>query len=491
MLLKRIFGFIFITAISLALSYAFNYFFLELRTYDEFDQALMLFFLTCALTFVFFSLWIDGIKPDLKFNVNWLNTITLRENAPGIVLAFLFLFIYLYFGRTLNDFGVRQVDNLFDADVGSWVRRIADSDIKEFEMRGPHPFTYFIFQPFGRSLNLFTQDPTLSAILFNAMAGGGCVFLMWLFVKRQYGSQIYALLMASLLGISASHLFFGSVIETYIFSAFALLLFLVLLQSNSSSIFTTVAGAVLTFGITLTNFIQNFLAFIVARPRLKEIIRFTGWAIAVSLLLTYLHATVYPASKLFFLTPDIENEEKFFLDLTRTPDWFVIGRLMYLVRTMLLYSVIAPKVFILTDEVGSTIPEFRFYKISIGTFHQTSYEGLGQGLVIFWALFLAASGMVFLWKSIRERKPNPGLPFLLCLVFNFVLHINYGQELFLYSPDWTYALILFVALGLSPMAKNRIFQSVMVAFLILLAYNQWQFMDTILKSLKDYITSIS
>ena len=110
MLLKRIFGFIFITAISLALSYAFNYFFLELRTYDEFDQALMLFFLTCALTFVFFSLWIDGIKPDLKFNVNWLNTITLRENAPGIVLAFLFLFIYLYFGRTLNDFGVRQVE---------------------------------------------------------------------------------------------------------------------------------------------------------------------------------------------------------------------------------------------------------------------------------------------------------------------------------------------------------------------------------------------
>ncbi|GAB4497913.1 MAG: hypothetical protein OHK003_08180 [Anaerolineales bacterium] len=490
MMLKRAIGFIVITAISLALSYAFNYFFLELQTHDEFDQALMLFFLTCAFTFIFFSLWVDGIKFEPKIQFNWLSANTLRENALGIALAFLFLFVYLYFGRTLNDFGVRQVDNLFDADVGSWMRRIADSDIKDFEMRGPHPFTYFIFQPFGRTLNLFTQDPTLSAILLNAMAGGGCVFLMWLFVKRQFGSHIYALLMASLLGVSASHLFFGSVIETYIFSAFALLLFLVLLHSNGNSIFRPVTGSVLTFGITITNFIQNFLAFIVARPRLKEIIRFTGWAIAVSLIFTYLHAVIYPASKLFFLTPDIENEEKFFLDLARTPDWFVIGRLMYLVRTILLYSVIAPKVFILTDEVGSTIPEFRFYKISIGTFHQTSYEGLGQGLVIFWALLLAVSGLVFLWKTLRERKLDLGISLVLCLVFNFVLHLSYGQELFLYSPDWTYALILFVVLGLSPMARNRIFQGIMAVFIILLAYNQWQFMHTILQSLKDYITSI-
>lgn len=491
MILKRSIGFIVIAAASLALSYAFNYFFLDLPAHDEFGQGLMLFFLTCALTFIFFSLWIDGIKFELKLNAKRLNAGALRENAPGIVLAFLFLLVYLYFGRTLNDFGVGQVDNLFDADVSSWIRRIAGSDIKEFEMRGPHPFTYFIIQPFGRTLNLFTQDPTFSAILFNVMAGGGCVFLMWLFVKRQFGSQIYALLMATLLGISASHLFFGSVIETYIFSAFALLLFLVLLQPNSSSMSSAVAGAVLTFGITITNFIQNFLAFIVARSRLKEITRFAGWTIAVSLLLTYLHATIYPASKLFFLTPDIENEEKFFLDLAHTPDWFVIGRLMYLVRTILLYSVIAPKVFILTDEVGSTIPEFRFYKISIGTFHQTSYFGLGQGLVIFWALLLAVAGLAFLWKSIRERKFDPGISFILCLVFNFILHINYGQELFLYSPDWTYALILFVALGLFPMAKNRVFQIVMAIFLILLAYNQWQFMRVILESLKDHITSTS
>jgi len=490
-MVKKVTGFIFIAAACFAVSYGITYFLFNLSERPAVDQILMLFFLTCALTWIFFFLWIDGIQFDLKLDLSWLSMNALRENAPGIILALLFMLVYLYFGTTLNNFGVGQVDNLFDADVGSWMRRISSPDVKEFEMRGPHPFTYFIFQPFGRSLNLFTQDPTLSAILFNAMVGGACVFLMWIFVKRQFESRSYAFLLAALLGLSASHFFFGSVIETYIFSAFALLLFLVILQKKDRSIFALAAGGVLTFGITLTNLIQNILSFIVIRPRLRDILRFTGWTIAVSLVLTYLHALAYPASKLFFLTPDIETEEKFFLDILKMPEWFIIGRLMYLVRTMLLYSVIAPKVFVLTDEVGSTIPEFRFYKISIGTFHQTSYDGLGQILVIIWALILTVSGIVFLWNLIRTRKLDLTFSLLLCLLFNFFVHINYGQELFLYSPDWTYALILFIAFGLAPFARNRFFQAGMLVFLILLAYNQWQFISIILGALEAYIRSIT
>lgn len=489
MILKRTLGLGLIAVISFALAYAFNYFFLDLPKRDEIDQPLMLFFLTCALTTIFFFLWIDGTKFKLNLKVDWLSLSSLRENLPGLLLAVLFTLIYLYFGRILNNFGVGQVDNLFDADVASWMRRISSADVKEFEMRGPHPFTYFIFQPFGHFLNLFTQDPTFSAILFNAATGGTCTFLMWVFIKREFESKTYAFLIAALLGVSASHFFFGSVIETYIFSAFALILFLVILQSNNSSVFALVISGMLTFGITLTNFVQNFLAFIVKRPRLNEIIRFTGWTIAISLILTYLHAVMYPASKLFFLTPDIENEEKFFLDILRMPDWFIIGRLMYLVRTMMLYSVIAPKVFILTEEVGATIPEFRFYKISIGTFHQTNYDGLGQALVGIWAIMLAVSSIVFLWRLFRIRKLELPLSFLLCLLFNFVIHINYGQELFLYSPDWNYALILFLAFGLAPFAKNRFFQGSMFIFLALLAYNQWHFMNVILSALDQFIQS--
>lgn len=137
------------------------------------------------------------------------------------------------------------------------------------------------------------------------------------------------------------------------------------------------------------------------------------------------------------------------------PEWFIIGRLMYLVRTMLLYSVIAPKVFVLTDEVGSTIPEFRFYKISIGTFHQTSYDGLGQILVIIWALILTVSGIVFLWNLIRTRKLDLTFSLLLCLFVNFFVHVNYGQELFLYSPRLDVRPDPFHRLRVGSFARNR------------------------------------
>lgn len=483
MLIKRTVGFILISAISLLLSYGFNSYFFNLSERPLIDQKLLIFFLTCALTFIIFFIWIDGFKIEFKSFVPQFNLNTLRENAPGIVLALLFILIYLHFGNALRSFSIKQVDNLFDADVSSWVRRIASNDVKDFEMRGPHPFTYFIFRPFGLFLNIFTRDPATSSILLNTIAGGLCVFLMWLFVKRQFHSKVYAFLMAALLGISASHLFFGSVVETYIYSALALIFFFLLIQSNQSSIFSLVIAGVFTFGITLTNLFQNLIGFIVARPRLRDLIRFAGWTISISLILTYIHAIIYPASKLFFLIPNVENEDKFFLDILLLPKWHIIGRLMYLARTMLLYSVVAPKVFILTEEVGSTLPEFRFYKISPGVFHQTNYEGLGQTLVLIWAIMLAVAGIVFLWRLFSEKKMEVTFSLLLCLLLNFFIHISYGQELFLYSPNWTYALIIFTAFGLSPFAKNRIFQAGLLLFLVLLAYNQGEFMGIILRSL--------
>ena len=489
-MLKRIAGFILIAAFTLLVSYGVNFQFLRLSERSAIDQKLMVFLLACALTYILFMFWVDGMSIQWKWNPPRFDPAAWRDHLPGIALSVIFVFVYLRFAVTLNNFGVGQVDNLFDADVGSWMRRISSDDVKDFEMRGPHPFTYFIFRPFGMILNLITQDPTFSAILFNALAGGACVFLMWLLVRRKFGSGTYAFLMAAFLGVSASHFAFGSIIETYIYSALALILFCLLLLDENASFVSIVAAGVLTFGITLTNFIQNLLVFSVARPRWREIVRFAGWAISISLLLTYLHAYMYPASKLFFLVPDVQNEEKFFLNIFNMEDWRMEGRVFYLARTLSLYSVVAPGVLVLTEEVGATIPEFRFYKISPGVFHQTNYDGLGQILVAVWASMLAVSGVVFLWKLARERKLELPLALVLCLFFNFAIHVNYGQELFLYSPDWTYALVLFAAFGLSPFAKNRLFQGAMLVFLVLLAYNQWQFMSVILTSLEDFVATL-
>ncbi|MGE5249478.1 MAG: hypothetical protein ACM3QS_04620, partial [Bacteroidota bacterium] len=68
----------------------------------------------------------------------------------------------------------------------------------------------------------------------------------------------------------------------------------------------------------------------------------------------------------------------------------------------------------------------------------------------------------------------------------FGLHLGYGYEPFLYSADWTYALVLLVASALSPLAKRGWFQAALGLFLLLLMWNQWAFIQTILDAIAPF-----
>ncbi len=479
--------------IGLVLAFGFDSILLNLLDRPLVDRAQLLFFSTAAFGYLAFSFLEsrEQILNSLRIKKMALNRAGIfsfiREHIAGLLLALLFFGIYTFIGLKLNLSGMDTVDNFLDADNSSWMARIAGPHGSGLEMRGPHPFAYFIFRPLGFILNFFTQDPDLSAILLNTFAGGLCVFLAWVFIKHQTESRIYALLIASLLGLSTAQIFLGSVVETYIFSAACLIGFFVVLQTRKDSMSSLVAAGLLTFGITLTNFVQNFIGFVVSRPRMKDVIRFAGLTISFGVLLSLIHAVWFPSSKLFFLPSEAQAEEDFTNSIFQGPSWKAIGRIVLLIRTIFLYTVIAPQPYVFGKEVGGTFPRFNFFKIVPGTFSYSSYNGLGKVLVFTWALLLLASGIFFLLNLIRARKFNPGLAFALCVLFNFILHLNYGYEPFLYSPDWAYALIFFVGLSLAPFAKNRLFQSGLVVFLILLGYNQYHFFRFVFQTIAPFL----
>ncbi len=479
--------------IGLGLAFGFNSLFLGLASRPTVDQALLLFFSTAAFGYLAFSLLesrhriLDSLRlKSMAFDREKM-IFFLRESMAGLLLAIVFFTIYTYIGLKLNHPRIDTVDNFLDADNSSWMARIAEPGGSRLEMRGPHPFAYFIFRPFGMLLNVFTQNPALSAILLNTFAGSLGVFLAWVFIKNQTKNRVYALLIASLLGLSTAHIFFGSVIETYIFSAAALIGFFLLLQTRKDSMSALVMVSVLTFGITLTNFFQSFVGFVTSRPRFRDIIRFAGLAISFGVVLSLLHVVLYPSSQLFFLPTDVQGEAEFQISVFNDPAWRAVGRVILLVRTMLLYTVIAPRPYVFGEEVGGTFPRFNFFKIMPGTYSFSSYDGLGNVLVIAWAALLLAAGVFFLRDLVRTRKVDLRLAFVLCLLFNFTLHLNYGYEPFLYSADWAYALIFFVGLSLAPLAANRIFQGGLLIFLILLAYNQFQFFEFIFQTIAPFI----
>jgi hypothetical protein len=476
-----------------AIAFLFDFFLLDLFERPLLDQALLLFASTAALSFVIFSAAgaVSGANasfsaPNIKIDRIAVGDF-LRRHLPGLLLASIFFAAYLFIGLKLNQAGIDTTDNYLDADNSTWMSRISDPGGYKIEMRGPHPFAYFIFRPLGWVMNVFTHSPPLSAILLNTFTGALCVFMAWAFIRREFQNSVYAVLIAGLFGMSTAHIFFGSVVESYIFSAAALIGFLLLLQAQSAT-GALVASGLLTFGITLTNFVQNFIGILVARPRWREIFRFAAWTLSLGILLSLVHAAWYPSSKLFFLPSGVQAEEEFSSWIFSNLSWRTFGRVILLARTILLYTIIAPRPHVFTKSVGGTFPRFNFFEISPGTFAYSNYAGLGNLLVMIWAAVLFAAGLSFLWKLARTRKTDLSLAFALSLLFNFALHLSYGYEPFLYSPDWGYALIFFVAFGLAPLAGNRWFQLGMLVFLGLLAYNQYQFFVLIFQTISPFVS---
>lgn len=469
--------------IGLVLAFGFAFWFLDLFTRPILDQVLLLVLPAAAFGYLgFFALDLSWrrFKESLKISISTAEVLAfLRVNRAGFLLAILFFFIYFYVALQLNPAHVDTVDNFLDADNSSWMHRLADPGGHKIEMRGPHPFAYLILRPFGLLLYFFTRDVFLSAILLNTLAGALCVFLTWFYFKRHTQSTIYALLIASLLGMATSHFFFGSVVETYIFSALLLITFFVLLQRNESSLGGLVFASLITFGITLTNFVQTWLGFVVSRPRIKEIIRFSGLVISFSVIFSLVQAALYPSSKLFFLPSDAQAEEEFAFSPFNEPSWRVIGRVVLLIRTIFLYTVVAPQPYVFTTEVGGTFPRFNFFKIAPEIFSYSSYHGWTNLLIIVWAIILFLAGLLFLIDLFRTRKIDIRLSFIFCILFNFILHLYYGYEPFLYSPDWAYALIFFVGVSFSRFSTHKIFQVGLTIFLLFLLINQWQFFNYI------------
>ncbi|OGO26644.1 MAG: hypothetical protein A2Y54_05840 [Chloroflexi bacterium RBG_16_51_16] len=412
---------------------------------------------------------------------------SLIDHAPGLILSAAFFIILFNIGIRLNHPGFDTTDNLLDADNFTWMQRIAWAGGYEFEMRTPHPFAYFIFRPMGYIANLILGDPFYAALFLNSLAGAVCVYLMVLLVNAILHNKTYALLSAALLGFSTAHLWFGSVIESYIFSAATLLIFFVILQTNQKSNWGLVLSSLAVFGITITNAAQTFIGFLVKNRNLKSFIRFSILVLSIAVILSVLHAAWYPSAQIFFLPSQAQAEEGFSISILREPAWRAMGRLVLLVRTVFLYTMIAPQPFVQVEEVGGTFPRFNFFHIAPGEYAYSSYDGVGAVLVYFWAALLLCAGVLFLRKTIRSHSLDLTAGFALCVLFNFLLHLQYGYEPFLYSPDWAFALVAFTVLSFGEYADQRWLQAVWMVFLVLLVINQWQFFNFVIRTITPYI----
>jgi hypothetical protein len=423
---------------------------------------------------------------------NWRNSrfiAWIRRNIPGLLLAIGITFTTFALALPFVSTDLGRVDNYFDTDSVDWINRLSSSLDNLLELRSVHPSALLILRPPTWLLSLLLNgDKIHAAILLNALAGGVCIYLTWRFFKRRTRNTSYALLIAALLGLSNSHLILSTFLETYIFSAAALIAFLFLLESEEYSLKQLVPTAVLVFGITITNFVQTCILFLMNPRRRRKIIIFAAAVLVISILAAFVQNLLYPSNRPFFIPSNLMGESAYRFNPFHEQPKLVVSRLNLLLRHIALFDVVAPRPLILTHEVGCVFPCLQTYYKRQGAYVISSYVGFGSWLARIWFVGLVLAGGIYLWRLFKsQEKPYLQTALLLTILFNFILHMFYGDDPMLYSPDWTYAVVFFFGISYENLASKKWFQSLLLVFLACLLINNLDLFRKILEAVAAYM----
>ncbi len=401
--------------------------------------------------------------------------------ATGILIASFFFGVYFIFSFIFNQPAFDTDDIFFDTDVWNWRIRLTTDAVQDYYWRSLHPFVLLVIRPVVFFVSLFLKGDRLSAaFLLAPLAGASCVFMAWYFVKKMTGNSLYAVLIAALLGGTAGHLIFGFLLETYIFIAAVAMLTIILLLVDAP-LYTLIITGLVSFGITLSNIIQPTIAFVFVRRDIKQWIKYGLIVGALVIPLTLLNNVVYPDSQPYFFDPSsygTEGRNTFDVNPDRA---VAVGRVMFL------NSIIAPDPLILKRElpflkVWIVEVSRKLYPHEANPMRASEYETqFGTTMVVFWLALAALGGFGFL-KNIRKQDNRFSYAFIFITLFSFALHQKFGKELFLYATNWTYAIVLFLALGWKEFSSKRWFQIVMLVFIALMLVNNSRLILTMLST---------
>ncbi len=386
-------------------------------------------------------------------------------NLGGLILASLFFSVYFLLGSIFNQPVFRFDDIFFDTDSRLYRMRFGTEHYKDYYERTVHPYVLIIVRPWAWMVSLLLKgDMLYGAFIVTALTGALCVYLVWYFVKETTGDSLYASLIAVLFGASTSQLAFGSLIENYIFLGAAALIFIVLLLKDGPLYMLVIAGLV-SFGITISNIAQTFIAHFFVRRDIKQIIVYGLIVGALVVPLNLLNNLVYPdAHPYLWEVSTLQYEEKNVFEPT-------FQRANFMGRVMLLHSFVSPDPLLLKED----IPFLKIWMfraaLKKAPLQIARYETLlGNALVAVWLGLVAIGGLLFL-KNILRQDNGFAFAFIFTCLFFFALHMRYGRDVFLYSVNWTYAITLFLALAWREISGRRWFQFSLLGFIALLMLN--------------------
>jgi hypothetical protein len=374
-----------------------------------------------------------------------------RDRRLRRVLARLALFLAV--GASYFAIGVAFLDtdvfldatDLFDVDIRRVVHDIARRDAFHYRTK-VHPLFVLLFNPLGLALKHWLVRPRLAATLLTASAGALSVVLFLELVTRLGVARGRAALWTAVFALSASQVFFGVFPETFAFSAASLLLVFVVFAGERPSRAATFLASLVSFGVTTVNLGAAFFLALFRQPPhtapRKALGRATGFALAVlaaAVALSLAQKAYSSMTEVFFL-PSSFAEETSYTFLPRDVG-SALARAGDLGRSVLFTSLAAPCLAVQRPSGAPPVVRFDGWDL----------RSVAHGIV--WTgLLLAGAGA---WQR-REWRRRPLIRALaLWLACNVVLYSFYGQTFFLYSSQWTFAVLALAASALEDVLVDR------------------------------------
>lgn len=288
----------------------------------------------------------------------------------------------------------RTASNMFDLSSNHYRTKV-------------HPIFSFLILPPTRLLAIAINDVVLAIRIICALFSGITVTLICLFVRLQSKDMIASGVVALLAMSSSAFVYWFSVPETFLFGAATIALAFLFLVVPNLGVFQYILMSAATLSFTVTNWAAGILVTFF-RWKLSYAVLITLGGFFVVLVLSLWQKAFLESSQLFFLASAISEERNYII----TP-WADEALTIYVQRifNFLIYGMVSP-----TPTFGSSVNS------GIMQF------GLFGWLAVLMWLSVFVVGSVNMLKYGFQYFPVAGF-----IASQFLLHLIYGDEPFLYS----------------------------------------------------------
>jgi len=380
------------------------------------------------------------------------------DSAAVLVISSISIFISLTLSAKCPDILYEEYNIWFGADINRVFSNIANYDSINLNRAHLHPIFSLLIFPIVQFLKFF-EISSLGAAYFLVSLSGALVSSLIYITLRYQAIPILSCLLGSFVFLcSGAFIFWWSVIETFPIGAATISIVFVMLSMKIRTKWIWILGTALTLSMTITNSIVGILGAAFTFNRIKAIKILSIGFISV-LLLYIVQSFVFLDSKPSDPRAEFVAESVYLQGPKSTSELPQYFR-KYTSRTI--DFLISPAVVSQTKSKISKKNQNTNIRLSPFKNYLISWLSIGC-----WSVLL----FVGLLKVLRSWKTKTFTKVLLSFVlFQFLLHLFYGDHPFLYSAHYFPALIIIASFSLYG-KHEKVFQLVAFVFCVTALYS--------------------